>query len=615
MPAVPTPTPRVPATQLRPYKSVLVLEYDGADRSRAWATLRYRLEQLVRKTRGDERVQIVADGISEGVIRDLRFDDGDDEELGLDAILSAHTGSPSWATKEFEFQNIEHRLCIWTSRVNLVAISCGGSLEEKIQRWLDSNPAPPFRRVSPGVLNATLLSGEARGLWLRATHGRRRTKADAKTLSGQDLRQALNPIEDSTFAMGSARADFVPDPKYSALTGIVGVTPRRSKVWLQASQSLYDYVSSIRDLLRALAQCIAEGLSEEAPFPWLAAEVRDLSQVSDAFELVWSSVDDLPDDVVSPEIEAAAALLNRSGVVVRGTPGSPHFELDVSVDGKTSGTLGCTVTRQARSTRLDFGFRGIQTDETHSRMVLDALQQTELLSVHYESGHAITHGTIWTSQLQDAEFPGWSWHDFDGYNVCREKPDTQKPQEIHDRIGTQGENSLFSWVLANFGELGYLTCDDGANEVADFVLLDDETEELTLIHVKSAGSPHPNRRISASKLEVVTSQATKNVRYLEQGHLIEALQAPPVAKPAVWFKGMRAPDRSDLLETLKLRSSRSPARVLIVQPHLTERARTSAATQPDSIDARRLRLAEMLLNTARTSVVASGSDLRAIGAK
>jgi hypothetical protein len=608
MVASPSGVPLVPAQQLRPYKSVLVLAFDLNDFDAAMSSLRRKLAQLIVSTRGSQQVEVIADGVSDDVIAQMRFDLDDGESLGVDAILSAHILQPSWAAKDFEYRDIVHRLCIWTGRINLVAISCDGALEEKMQRWLDSSPAPMFRRVSPGVLNAALLSGEARGLWLRATHGHRRTKADSKTLSGQSLREALTPIEDSTYAMGSARAELLPDPLYSALSGVVGVTPRRAKVWLQSSESLFDYVSSIRDLLRVLAACIDAGMSDDAPFPWLAAEVHDLSLVSGAYELTWCALEDLPATDVTPDVEAAAEVLARASVIVRGAPGSANFELDVGLDGRLGGTLGCVVSYSAGAATLNFGFRGAQSDPAVARQVQDALSGSQMLTVHYESGHAITHNAIWSARLQDAEFPGWQWFDYTGYDVCREKPFSRIPQDIHDSIAGPGEASLFSWVVSEFGGRGYLTCDDGANEVADFVLVDGN-DELTLIHVKAAGSPNPARGISASKFEVVASQAVKNLRYLDHRTLVGALESSPVPRPAVWLYGKRETDRTNLLAHLRLRSPRAPSRVMVVQPHITQTARAAALAVPNAVAGRRLRLAETLLNGARGAAVASGCDL------
>lgn len=72
---------------------------------------------------------------------------------------------------------------------------------------------------------------------------------------------------------------------------------------------------------------------------------------------------------------------------------------------------------------------------------------------------------------------------------------------VHAAIGRDGGNSLFAWVVDHYAD-GWLTCDDGQGEVADFVHLSPEGD-LTLIHIKKAGSL--NRRMSAGPYEEVTA--------------------------------------------------------------------------------------------------------------
>lgn len=558
-------------------------------------------------------MDLMADGVPERTVVELLAGTELAGGVAVDAFISRHTVAPPWTTTDELYTDIRHDLCIWSQYLNLVAISCTGTLEDRIQQWLDSTPSPIFRRIPAGTLHALLLTGEARGLWLRATHGRRKSKADAKTLSGLSLRDALSPTEDSTYAMGAARAVLKPDPEYSALTGVVGLTPRKSKVWFQASQSLADYCWTVWDLLRALAAALAAGLSDDQPFPWLAAEVHDLSSVENAYDLTWSDIDDLPVADRTPEVELAMATLERATVLVHGIPGSPNFTADVGIDGRTGGTIGCTVVKTRSRVQLHVGIRGTPSDLSLVRPVADALKCSQLLTVHYNSGHAVTHESVWSTRFQEHEFPNWEWLNFTGFNVCREKPMTTAPQDVHDRIGSAGEVSLFSWVLREFGANGYLTCDDGTNEVADFVLLGAD-DHLSLIHVKGAGSPGPARRISASRYEVVASQAAKNLRYLEQSNLLDALRSSPVTRPATWLHGTREADRSGMLEMLKVRPESATTSVIIVQPHVTHAARTNARSPAASrTEASRVRLVETLLNTARGSIVSVGSELRVIG--
>jgi hypothetical protein len=93
------------------------------------------------------------------------------------------------------------------------------------------------RRVSGEVLEQALLKGQSRGLWLRGTHSRRKTKADSKNIIGPDLRQTLSGVEEQTYALNSARSLLPTTPTRIALTGTVGTTPTRSLVWNKPTEN------------------------------------------------------------------------------------------------------------------------------------------------------------------------------------------------------------------------------------------------------------------------------------------------------------------------------------------------------------------------------------------
>lgn len=604
----------VPVESLRPYLSLIVLTFKAGDQAVALGVLRRKLLELSRKTAAGRDVALIANGVAEDSIQDVLRQV--DDNFTIDAFVYRLDAPPSWI-KSSTFRDSVHSLCIWTSRENYVAISCDKAIEERLQRWLDRPDQSTFKRVPAGTLNATLLSGEAKGLWLRGAHARRRTKADSKNLSGSSVGDALNPVEDSTYAMGSARAELDVDPAFTTLTGVVGTTPRRSKVWLKASESLLDYCMTCVDLMGALAATSAAGRSEDRPFPWLVSEVADLSLVSGAYDVTWRGIDDIPVTDQTDDLLDAIEVLERSTILVEANATGPGFTARVGMDGRIGGRVGCSVTQVGSSVSVRFGVAQstTPTDQRLVRRVLDALECTQLLTLHYESGHSIIEDTIYSTAIEDQEFRSWQWKDFSSYNVHKEKPPATSGQDIHDAIGTPADKSLFTWVLRNVGQAGFLTCDDGAGEVADFVLLTDD-DQLTLIHVKGASNDSALRGISAGSYEVVASQASKNYRYLDQDRLLAALKKSPVGKPATWYDGVREPDRTRMLMRLERRRRSAPTTVLIVQPHITARAR-AAALAPSAApgELRRLRLVEAILNTTRGALVGQGSDLIAIGSK
>ena len=85
-------------------------------------------------------------------------------------------------------------LVLTLGRQRLIAIHCDSGLVDAIQSWLDKEPRPPFRRIPGGTLHAALLTGEAKGLWLKGTHARRTTKADSKNISGRRLHGRTEPV-------------------------------------------------------------------------------------------------------------------------------------------------------------------------------------------------------------------------------------------------------------------------------------------------------------------------------------------------------------------------------------------------------------------------------------
>jgi superfamily II DNA or RNA helicase len=75
------------------------------------------------------------------------------------------------------------------------------------------------------------------------------------------------------------------------------------------------------------------------------------------------------------------------------------------------------------------------------------------------------------------------------------------------RLGAPGGPELEK----EFGDPDILVCDDMGTEAADFILGDTRSRRVVFIHAKATPSPHPT---SASKLQEVIGQATKNINYL-----------------------------------------------------------------------------------------------------
>lgn len=172
--------------------------------------------------------------------------------------------------------------------------------------------------------------------------------------------------------------------------------------------------------------------------------------------------------------------------------------------------------------------------------------------------------------------------------------------------------ALFSWVAERLCPQGWLTCDDGSSEIADFVLYEGDGS-VSFIHVKAASSDNPSRPVKVTSFEVVASQATKNLPYLDLTALVSRLSSPGTDAPACWYNGTRTPGRADMIDYLRARPAQAPWRVIVVQPQMTERCYDRVTSGPVSIERTRLQLLETMLNSARGTVTGLGADLDVIG--
>jgi hypothetical protein len=589
---------------MSPYVTLIILECTATDGSAEIARLGRHLESLVKSRKGLVREVLATTGAR-------RPDSDDASQSDIDgtaedgAILYVERGQPSWMN-DGPLEDVHHSLAVWFSRERFVAIRADGSLADAIQSWLDKSPRPQFRRIQPRILQGEFFQGEIKNLWLKGVHPRRSTMADSKYLSGPRLQDALSPLTDASFAPSAGKADLALNSAEPDVLSKVGCTPAKSSVWVKRAADFSELRSLALAVLDLVASAVARGAATST-LPWLAVRQDGLSGVHSAFELVASSADEVGPGG-SPELLDAALTLEGAELQVKGDPSSANFTVDVGLAGRIGGTVACSATQVDGRVRLSFGVRGTPTDECLVKPIRDALQFTELLTVHYESGHAVTDGAAWTSPLASAAFPRWVWHDFTGWTITAEKPDI-KPALIHSQTGSSADRSLFSWVADHFDE-GYLACDDGPGEVADFVHLDHD-DTLSLIHVKAASSNHPKRGIAAQRYEAVIGQALKNVVYLDPARLRSALGVTREYPTACWLDGRRLADRVEMLEYLGARSRTATSRVVVLQPHVRMEAHRDSWSQQSA----KVRLLDALLNAARGTVTGLGAEFEVWGAK
>jgi len=527
--------------------------------------------------------------------------------MRLRAMWYTRKTKPAWTSSD-SIVDVEHHLVVVCARKNHLALHLSDpKLKGALRAALigDADGTTPLTWLSPvarAVMSAAFLEdGKAKTLWLSGIHRRSAAKADAKILAGQDLDYSLDPFDDQSFYWSSARS------RSTALEITIGVSPRASRVWVGKARSLTDFASSVVVLVDAVAA--ARGASAE-PFRFLAVpmDTLDPATVKDAYDL---SI--LPPDMVADEEDDAdttnadAASILSAALLAEPSTGA-DVQLVIEKNGTAIGslTLEVTISRDGgvRYKAKDVMPAGVD-DEGFNRLKA-LLVRGAGVNIRYDSGHSISDRQVYRLRPSRIPFTQFEPRDFGTFKVKQEKPSDLS------KIGE--EKSLFCWVQQ--GYRGWLGCDDGANEKADFIHLDDDAMPpvLSLIHVKGAKSEKAGRRLSVSAYEVVTGQAVKNVQWLDKQTLAKGLAEAARASNHFWKDGVPA-SKDDFVAAIEALDDNYTRKVVIVQPHVTEDARKKADAAKAGVNRLRLDQLNTLLASAWRSCNGLGAEFSVIWSK
>ncbi|MEZ5304083.1 MAG: hypothetical protein R3F11_26090 [Verrucomicrobiales bacterium] len=462
-------------------------------------------------------------------------------------------------------------------------------------------------------------------------HRRTAVKADSKILSGIELQAALNPLDDQSYHFTAVRA--VTELGFG--TKPVGLSQRRSNVWIGMTKDWADFRNQAKAIFAAVKKAEENPSGRLAALPVLAVPVSSSADVSGAFDVALIPPELLADDpsADSSRLEEAEKWAYRARFEIVGSDGASvqvkgylddellgDFHLNVTVDGPDRVHV-----------EVESG-RASDADEEQFKGMAAALKTARWLKVRYETGQTLSDGSLYSQRFRDLPFEGWRFEELGESGSAREtNPKGEKPtppdhpqQFSVDAIGDQ--DSLFCWVanhwfgLSGLGsDTGWLICDDGAGEIADFIHLDLDPEDggrpvLSLIHVKGSKSDKANRSVSVSDYEVVCGQAVKNLRSLDQINLADQLEdgAGKEVARATWHDGTHVGDRTGAIAALRTLGSNYRRRVIVFQPRVTRTAHASAQQAIDDgsqgAEANRLRQLNTLLLGAE-------ADCRDLGAE
>jgi hypothetical protein len=494
---------------------------------------------------------------------------------------------------------------------------------------------PPFDGVTALTMkqiNDAFVGDRVRTLWLAGAHRRTATKADSKILTGIELEAALDPLEDQSYYFSSVRSTL-DGAMFAAQAGsnvVIGANPRNARVWLGPSKDWSAFIGRVERLIDAAAQAIKNPSTNASPLPVLAVPIDGMAGANAPYDMaiivpeaISAGVEDNEDDPWLHEFTDAARF------AIKAEAGSPSFEAEVFWGRESYGrikyefSIGPDASPSVKTIPVDW-----KTDAEHQEAVRRICQSADLLTVYYDTGHTFSRGVFYATKFRDARFLDWRWARLHGFDVGAEKPLTGKKFMIKN-IGDATDVSLFGFIakhwpnyLKSGAAAGWLVCDDGSMESADFIHFDDVANppRLTLIHVKGSGSSEVKRGLSVSDYEIVVGQAVKNLRYLDRSHIAEKLKSNKDKQigSAVWHNGRRQKDREEILKILAKAGANMSKTVCVFQPS-ARRSEVEAIgkqiakgnlTRPE---VRRLQQLDALLLAARAECLGMGADFYVIG--
>ena len=599
-------------SELNPYLSITILECPQDDPATAFRSLRAFLRRSAGEPGRADAVRITGEtGVSDDAAGEAGplADSGFDEVYGISREV---TRPPGWTARDSGVTDVLNQLTLALRRNRLVAVHTGITSSEKLAKWVRTGGAG-FRFLPSEILVGTF-HGDGRMLWVHGVHRRRTTKPDSMALAGLRLQDAGDDIEDSTYALSAAKVRYLPDDEASLLRELLTVSPVKSRISWKRTSHFPMFLGATYEVLDRLEKALVAEEVPETPFPRYAVVETDLSRVRGAFDVLIPDPDQVRGEPGADEdLVERAEFLRSASIEVHGEPASARALVDVGFTGAVAGTLVVKPVEEGDGFGLDVRYHGTPTAEGVVRPIRDAIENGDLLTIYYQSGHTFSGGRIYRHRLSATPFPNYRFEDFTGYDITAEKPITAEGETIHQAIALKGDWSLFAWVVRRFSS-GWLLCDDGAGEIADFLHLEGET--LTAIHVKAAKNATSARRLAVAPFEIVVSQAEKNIRVLHQEPLLDRLSARAGKGHAAWHDGGRV-TAAEFVDRLRARPATGPTKVLIVQPHLLrahhDQARAETAAGTTTRDTFSLALLDTLLHSTRRTVTALWSDLTVIG--
>jgi hypothetical protein len=605
---------------LRPYISISIISYTGKDENKSEYAEHLEIilqSKILEKYKGDLKVNST-------IFNPITF-----HGWYIFGYWYTVLKAPNWL-KEFtsdpSIYDVRNHLALIMIKNTFTAIVCTDLIFRKeitnyiVSEMKDIDGNSVFSLFSKEIYSNAFLRGEARQTWLQGMHRPIRSKPDFKIMTGLDLRDTIDPFSDQTYSLNAALSDIessriisdyrarLPensslidlDPKdaigdaYTKKTGrLLGVSFKDGIIWTRSSRNIDDFLYELDKICTMITLASTTEIQgdfgyEQQGYNMLQRPTHDIQAIYELGEPIDFYLDiDLPPETDEGSFDQEYLLAihewQEHGEFKLSSSDKERVFVDVFYDGRKFATLRIQPLLLLNG-EVKYNYSILRPSNGVDLNLLDCLDKIlkdfqDHVSLWYKEGYAIRQGLIFRLIYRDVPYNNWCWiplkRDNLNYKASKEKPDIRLLD--HNWYG----DSLFDFVVRNvenlFGKSNdwHLMCDDGSGEIADFIYIDGQRKMLRLVHVKGAGKAE-TRDIAPAKFEIVVSQATKNLRFLEPKHLLNQLKADigsPIEKVTwktdSWNKNFsRVNNRIAAIAALQNIGAYPDKAIVILQPHI-----------------------------------------------
>lgn len=524
---------------------------------------------------------------------------------------------PSWV-KGLDIKDIENHVFVsFDVRGHFAFYFSEKGKKDTIRDYFGKKQLPNLFPIPISKLNGNFINeDEIKMLWLSGIHGRDNFKADSKVLGGKSVADTLDPLIDQSYMMSAVRTEVWGKNTKSS----VGINPFKSSIWRGPCKDWETFENRVVEVLDILSSNTTES---DNPIGILSYPISSPDDLAIPYDFSLVDYEFLPEEDGQHRKDLLKKLQYDFYVELAPAFSDSDIALDIFYANKKVGNL--CVELKVDDYKVNFNAKSeTPIVNKHFEQYKRVFNYPELVKCWFESGHAIVNGMIYRTGYQDVEYNKFLWAGFEQFDITKEKPGADPKKPELKKIGQ--EKSLFCWVKkcwsgnwVNADDFnttenpkGWLYCDDGSGEKADFIhyVQYDSLHLISLIHVKASKSEKPSRSISVGAHDVVLNQAVKNLRYSARKTLLEDLKIrhDAASHKGCWFNGKlaKAEDFFDALATLK-DNKHTKTRVVVIQPHTQKSVYTSNSGNKIKTQL------DVLLISAENAIRSSGADFFIVG--